>query len=653
MGKSQINLFRLNCLIADRDLKGFKNVIHSFVCDYIYSSGNSNILLKDAFQYLIDLGISITWDVFNKVIRDAKYYDISINDSDVSICLKKEVFSDIEERIEKESLDAYIAKFVGDKHYDNKYVDAIKSMLYHSVYLNIMSFDTRNLSSLIPVNLTKKYEKDEIGIFNEFLDINDKNKNNAIFRIFLGAVEYAILTSGKGVSEYVRHIFKEKTYYLDANIILRLLGIDGNERQIGLNTIFNLCNKQGVKFKISRFSYKEVTDQIDSKITLLNKSVTTEGLAESIGDFIGNNKTETGFNYGFITNYAKVKIENKNVTDPTSYRFNLRLNLKKFQKKYNIDIEYNINIGEKETNSVAKLLMEEKRKLNKNVRYTKSASNVDASNIIFIKKLRGNNNYNFQDIKYFHLTTDGLLNQILQKDNELLAETILPSQLFILHNGLMSDDDEIDYALFVSFLKRRTTAFQLSGTEILKYIETIRIYTTDPTDIKDIMEVFVEDRYEISRKTMITDDDEIKTLREVTQSHLQKKLNNQDAEIEKYKQVAKQNEDFFKRAYDKFDKYFIIARVYSYLIEIGVIIFMGGILLIVGGWELSLISGISLFIIVEVIKYFMSDRFSFFNKLVTFFFNKKIKNSEYYQFSNKDILYLRKAEEYLIQKLRD
>jgi len=638
--ENSINLLRFNCLLSNRTLSGFKNVVLSFLSEFLIDHDNQEQNIKTCFDYVVNKkNITITYDVFNVYIGEAKNFLVRTDNSEIFVKLKDERYAEILKKIDEESLEAHIRKFISDKGLDSSKAESIIQILYHSIYLNIMSFDIKNIKSIITVDIQKKYEDEEIKLFNEFLEAPNPQKNNALFGVFLNAVEFAIISSGKGVKEYVKHIFKEKTYHLDTNVIVRLLGVGGEERKNGLLKLFEICHKQGVKFRLTKYTYKEINDILDGKISLLQSRIRKQGLAESVGDFV-EDEHPIGFNNDFITHYSRAVNRERTVKDPESYRFHLKREIKKLEKKFDIEINYRISIDDKTINKVADLLRNGKKDLKKNVTYTQTAAKVDAANVIHVRNKRKGNNYNFQDIKDFYLTTDGLLNQILQRDNELLSETILPSQLFILHNGLFAEEDEIDYDLFVSFLKKRTTEFQLSGKEILLYIENIRRHTTHPEDAKEIIELFLQERYELGKKKNITEEDEIKVLEEVTKSYLQTKIEEQGEEVQQHRKI-------FENACKRFPVFLKQAKFFSYLIEFTVVALIGVLALLLTNGQTSLIILLVVLFASELARYLVSDRFNVFSLLIEKIYMWKVKNSEYYNISERDVYYLRKAEDEL------
>src|SRR5690606_9640362 len=112
------------------------------------------------------------------------------------------------------------------------------------------------------------------------------------------------------------------------------------------------------------------------------------------------------------------------VKSPEQYQVKLLADFKSLREKYNID-------GVDATFKADKVefwknrLYNKKKEINNYTHYTKSAAKVDAINILLVKKLRGNNDYNYSDIVSFYLTTDRTLNTVMANENkQKIAETI-------------------------------------------------------------------------------------------------------------------------------------------------------------------------------------------------------------------------------------
>src|SRR5690606_1885765 len=129
------------------------------------------------------------------------------------------------------------------------------------------------------------------------------------------AVEFAIITSGKGVSEFTKGVFEGKEYLLDANIIFRLLGVGGIERQTSLTNLVEQCNHQGIKFFYTNESYQEFKRKVDASISDIKRATESKSMA-LLEEMLIEDKVD--FNQGFITHYAQCKIDKK-VRSPDQY----------------------------------------------------------------------------------------------------------------------------------------------------------------------------------------------------------------------------------------------------------------------------------------------------------------------------------------------
>src|SRR5690606_6037696 len=97
-----------------------------------------------------------------------------------------------------------------DKEKLPKLKSSIESLLYQAIYENINSFTVKNINSIVPVDAKENYTVVEINAFNAFLSDSNVQKNTTLFNTFLKAVEFAILTSGKGVNEFTKGVFEGK-----------------------------------------------------------------------------------------------------------------------------------------------------------------------------------------------------------------------------------------------------------------------------------------------------------------------------------------------------------------------------------------------------------------------------------------------------------
>lgn len=632
-------------MMEDNKSKNYNSILVSLVSELLFENDNSEINRDDCYTYIVyDLKIKLQKDLFIKIIDKSSNFIHTPNQNDVGIKLTDEKFAEINENIANHSIDRHISNFLSKEKLSGDLKPSIESLLYQAIYENINSFTVQNIDSLVPDNAKENYSIDEITAFNAFLSESNKEKNASLFNTFLKAVEFAIITSGKGVNEFTKGIFEGKEYLLDANIIFRLLGVGGNERQESLVNLIEQCNHQGIKFFYTNESYQEFKRKVEASITDIKRATENKSMTV-LEEMLQEDKVE--FNKGFITHYAECKLQ-KIVRSPEQYETKIMADFRTLCTKHKIStISLNGKIRQRDIEFWQHDLFDKKKEVYEYSYYTKTAAKVDAINVLSVKHLRGDNNYNYSDIKSFYLSTDRTLNGILaKKAGDKIAETILPSQLFILHNSLSENGDDKDYEAFTKFLKRRTTEFKFSGRQVLTYIDEIRNHTTEPENIKEILKAYSDKKYDTSLLD-IDVEPEFVSIKEFAETYIDSKLKKAEIGDERYKKAL-------ENAISEFPKFLssakIIVRIVDFIITILLIPLTIFIVKMVSEEIYIIIISV---LVVEIIKFVLSSRWNIYSGWTRRLFMNKAEKSNYHKtFKSVDKTYLNKAREYVKNEIK-
>ena len=606
----------------DGKSKNYNSVLVSLVTEMLYENGNKEISRTECYKTIVEeLSINVDQDLFYKILEKNKSFEHTPEAEDVLVKLSSKKFQEVDERVQKFSIGHHIEEFVSKNSLDSELVDSTRNLLYQAIYENINSFTIKNVKSLLPISTQEKYNKTEINTFNLFLEDRSHSKNIALFNVFLKAIEFAILTSGKGVKEFSKDLFKGKAYFLDANVIFRMLGVGGDERKESIIKLIDACHHQGIVFTYSSETYREFKRKLSASVVEMNNAASANSM-EILEDLYSENEEQ--FNNSFITHYASLRAKKK-VRSPDQYETHLQADFKVLCKKYKIDQDGNNSLKPGQIEAWTKKLFKKKKDLNKYSRYTRTAAKVDATNVLLVKKLRGSNDHNYSDIKSFYLTTDRTLNSILATENEnKIAETILPSQLFILHNSLYDKEENLDYDSFNKFLKRRTTEFKYSGSEVLNYIDEIRNYTSDTENIKEVIRAYADKKYETALLD-VDSEPEYKSIKEFAESRLDKKLKRVSLGDEKHLATL-------KTATDKFPTYLnrskLIIRSIDILLTLALIPI--SVLILKTSTDNIYVIGSGV-LVIELIKFLISSRSGIFEKWNLGLFMRQVKRSNYYK----------------------
>lgn len=482
------------------------------------------------------------------------------------------------------------------------------------------------METLVPDVVKNNFSQLELNIFNEFLEHEDAEKNKRLYNQFVKAIEFAILTSGKGVKEISENLFKDKTYILDTNIILRMLGIGGEERMASINKLIESCIKQGVKFEYTLRTFVELNKTLDSSINKIKIGEQTKNF-DIIGDLIEENPHF--YNDDFIIQYSKLRQARK-INSPEQYSLFLKSQFKTICAKFNIEIaNHKIKIEEYEVGLYANKLISERKKITSYYRYLPKQAQVDAYNILYVNRRRGSNNFNYSEVKSFYLTTDRGLNKILAMSSDsIIPATILPSQLFAIHNPLnhTNSTKEVDYENFFSFLKRRTSEFKHRGRDIFGFINQARVYTSEKEEIKNLIVTFTDERYNQAKDETINENVIIQ-FKDFAKTYFDKKLNEfekvEDAHLNLQINAQKKYENIISISLN-------ISKAIDYSIIVLFIPLISYLIGLISSWQYSILS----IIVLEIIKQWLFQKNNFKKKMWKYFFMKKIEKSSYFLLTN-------------------
>ena len=619
------NILRLCCLIQDRDAQDLKRTVLSIIYEILYENSNSEIPADILFKKANEkFNTSLEKDFFDNLLLKSNSFELLTTDGAPLVKLTSQKFTEIDKDISDYSIEPHIEKFLDQKKYPLYKKDVIVEILFQSIYENIYTFNPEKIRTIIPQNISDKLEQFDLDIFNEFLEFDEPTKNRCLYNQFAKAIEFAILTSGKGVTQFSENLYKDKCYLLDTNIIFRLIGVGGIERQDTITQLLKDCIKQGIGFEYSHHTLLELNKKLEQCVIEIQRAEKSKKI-EIVEDVFDRNPHY--FNDDFITQYCRLRSQ-KVVNSPEQYEIEMKARFKALCKELSIEqANHNIKVQDSERNIFSLSLIKKRKEINEFYRYSNNQAKVDAYNVIYVRKRRGHNNYNYADVKSFYLTTDRGLNRILSTDKDvLIPETILPSQLFIIHNPLSNSSSvEPDYKTFFRFLKRRTSEFKLRGKDVINYITQARTYTTSATTISSLVSAFSDQRYKYS-KTDTLEEGVLVSFKDFTQTYFDKKNSELDDVKTNYFQIKDSAEIELKTAIKKANS---CAKAFDILITFILIPLIAILLKIYTSLDIYVV--VFILIIAEVGKFFVSTRTSLIKNLWRKFFIFFSKRTSYYK----------------------
>lgn len=168
-------------------------------------------------------------------------------------------------------LDATISKFVSATAI-NTPINEVAALLLKYLYYCFNS-NVDNLLSLFEGKITYSVNSfeaspEEISIINSFVAWEDSEKDSLVYSLIATCYEYCMLTIKKD-NILSAELFKGKRFYLDANIIFRMAGINNEERRTVTTAFVHHCQKAGIELYCTSATLDEVYRVITSQVEFI------------------------------------------------------------------------------------------------------------------------------------------------------------------------------------------------------------------------------------------------------------------------------------------------------------------------------------------------------------------------------------------------
>jgi hypothetical protein len=305
------------------------------------------------------------------------------------------------------------------------------------------ALDNKFLKTLSQTSMKDVVNKDEIFIVNSFLDYEDPHKNKIIFDIATLAFEYCA-TIGVADKNLINNIeYLNKNFYLDTNILYRVLGINGYDRMNKTKVFINKCIESGQDLFITDATLKEFQESINYNCGLLDMYSPNANLETY--DTIGNDE--------MTRHYFELK-KKLNISSQ-QYKANILRELDEFINENNVRIVKTIKLNIESHKSIINGFASSLRDFTSKSENPKSKTRAmhDAWVFYYLYIQNSDDCQLKHDYKYKMITTDEqLINWEKDLPNSYKNICIKPSDwLSFLLRYISTTDD--DFESFVSFLK--------------------------------------------------------------------------------------------------------------------------------------------------------------------------------------------------------
>jgi hypothetical protein len=267
-------LFRLAAVVyADNNYDVVPQTIHKKIIESVLLECGSK---EYSVHQIIDFAqsryrLTFVEEDIREIVTDTKNEGFHTNTvhGNIFVCLTEKRRQALQSKINNKTIDYFIDEFQKENEElvsKLDYKEILHRFLYEIFSTNTQSFqklidNRKDLSGLINLESTN-YNQNEKVIINSFLQWDNTEKNKAIFDISSYALEYCMLTNKNGGSSIHLANLKNKSFYLDTNIIYRTLGINGENRKNRSRTFLMKFRDSGEQLLISKSTDVEFRDGI-------------------------------------------------------------------------------------------------------------------------------------------------------------------------------------------------------------------------------------------------------------------------------------------------------------------------------------------------------------------------------------------------------
>jgi len=361
--------------------------------------------------------------------------------------------------------------------------DLLMRFLYYSFNSNVSNLLTLLNKGQVSNGVVFEATNDELVVVNSFISWDNDSKNSFLFNVISIFYEYCMLTIKKD-NILSKELFKGKRFYLDANIIFRMAGINNEERQFVTHDFIKHCQDINIELLCTSITLDEVYRVISSKVDLV-RGIAGSSIPVSY-DLIDNLSISND-----ITDFYRVYYDWCNTAGNLpgdyisfqSYLFSL-VNESLHKIRIKQSTSYQFDSSKKTFDENVKKLKAFKAKRRKRRSTTYASAETDVTNILDIIEWRKpSSKKSIFQTNEFIISADQLLIGWATSIFPGVPIVVLPSvwlSIILKYTG-RSDDDYKSFCLFLTQREHYSPDDTINPIDLLKNINT----KTSSTKIKE------------------------------------------------------------------------------------------------------------------------------------------------------------------------
>ncbi len=489
----QENYLRLALVLNDNNAKTVNTNIVKILKMVIFTRDNLPLTISQIADHINQMyGLEFTHGELLNAIKKNKFEGIECVVCDDPVYstyrLTPDEYCKIRDKLSVKPLDNIVKQFIESESSISVPFEEIKDLIFNFLYYafstdveTINSLLGRNYSEVLSNEIFDTLESDKKLIINSFLNWDNTEKNKFVYNAISCGFEYCMLGFKKDNSSF-SNIFKGKVFYLDSNIVFRLMGLNRDERKNVIIAFIKKCLEVGIIIKYTNVTLGEIETAIEYHVNQVrnfygkNTPVSRQAI-QALSDKYAN--------LDFIDEYGKwTKQPGNLIGDYISFKKYLKKLASKTLEPFAME-PYESYDNVKNYNRFHELFLEFekfKRSLNKNT--YEGTIHVDIDNYLFIRHKNENHlGESVTGVNYYLISADHTyINWAKAKLPNTIPIIVLPSvwySIILKYHGRASND----YGAFSQFLTLRINDYIIDKkqAEILSSV----INLNEPSNIKE------------------------------------------------------------------------------------------------------------------------------------------------------------------------
>ena len=263
---------RLALMFGENKASTFNKNLEKMIALVLFDKYNTGLTITDIIadirdKYALDFSDS---EIIGTIHNKNQNRIIQINETRDEVLKAYSITPEEYEKIKRKTDDSTIRKIVAlflEEHEEldiseKAFCDLLVKYLYDVFNSNAETIQAlMNGEHLGIKSANCDYSTDEKKILNAFIYWDNLDKNRCVYQLISCCFDYCMMTVRKDKTVY-QTIFNQKKFYLDTNIVFRLMGLNNEKRKLVIDAFILKCKETGVEILYSNHTRSELNDTI-------------------------------------------------------------------------------------------------------------------------------------------------------------------------------------------------------------------------------------------------------------------------------------------------------------------------------------------------------------------------------------------------------